>query len=92
MDTMMILNIVGYVAVLVGGLMLGTLFGRSIMSDAGGIAHSLESRVTALETALHFTHSGAADPATAAIKSHAEATEKLAAAIEMHAASKAAAN
>jgi len=85
MDTLVTLNFVGYAAVLAGGLVLGTLFGRSIVSDLGGLVHSLESRVTALETALHFTSSSSA-PTSAAIQSHAAATEKLAAAIETHAA------
>jgi hypothetical protein len=95
MDTLVMLNLVGYAAVLAGGLVLGTLFGRSIVSDLGGIVHSLESRVIALETTLHLIRAGSAattDPATAAIKSHAEATEKLAAAIEIQAATKTAGN
>jgi hypothetical protein len=95
MDTLVTLNFIGYAAVLAGGLVLGTLFGRSIVSDLSGIVHSLESRVVALETTLHLSRSSAnatSDPATAAIKSHAEATEKLAAAIETHAAAKAAGN
>lgn len=95
MDTLVTLNFIGYAAVLAGGLVLGTLFGRSIVSDLSGIVHSLESRMIALETTLHLVRSSAApatDPATAAIKSHAEATEKLAAAIETHAAAKAAGN
>ena len=95
MDTLVTLNFIGYAAVLAGGLVLGTLFGRSIVSDLSGIVHSLESRVVALETTLHLSGasaSAASDPAAAAIKSHAEATEKLAAAIETHAAAKAAGN
>ena len=88
MDTLVTLNFVGYAAVLAGGLVLGTLFGRSIVSDLSGIVHSLESRVIALETALHFTSASSSAPATEAIKTHAEATEKLAAAIETHAAAK----
>jgi glutamate-1-semialdehyde aminotransferase len=95
MDNLMALNLVGYAAVLGGGLVLGTLFGRSIVSDLSGIVHSLESRVVALETTEHLT--GAAtktsvEPAAAAIKSHAEATQKLASAIETHAAAKTASN
>lgn len=89
MDTLVTLNFIGYAAVLAGGLVLGTLFGRSIVSDLSGIVHSLESRVIAIETTLHLsgaTATAAADPTTAAIKSHAAATEKLAAAIETHAA------
>jgi len=89
MDTLVTLNFIGYAAVLAGGLVLGTLFGRSIVSDLGGIVHSLESRVIALETTLHLSHSSAGvpgDATTAAIRSHADATEKLAAAIETHAA------
>jgi len=86
MDTLVTLNFIGYAAVLAGGLVLGTLFGRSIVSDLGGIVHSLESRVVALETAMHFTNSSSSTPTTEAIKSHADATEKLAAAIETHAA------
>jgi hypothetical protein len=92
MDTLVTLNFVGYAAVLAGGLVLGTLFGRSIVSDLGGIVHSLESRVIALETTLHITQSGASAPTADAIKTHAAATEKLAAAIETHAAAKAPAN
>ncbi len=95
MDTLVTLNFIGYAAVLTGGLVLGTLFGRGIVSDLSGIVHSLELRVIALETTLHIVRSSSApatDPATAAIKSHAEATEKLAAAIETHAAAKAAGN
>ena len=96
MDTLVTLNFVGYAAVLAGGLVLGTLFGRSIVSDLSGIVHSLEARVIALEATLHLTGASAtgseAAPATAAIKSHAEATEKPAAAIETHAAAKAAGN
>ena len=91
MDTLVTLNFIGYAAVLAGGLVLGTLFGRSIVSDLGRIVHSLESRVIALETTLHLSRSSvnaATDPAAAAIKSHAEATQKLAAAIETHAAAK----
>jgi hypothetical protein len=89
MDSLVTLNFVGYAAVLGGGLVLGTLFGRSIVSDLGGIVHSLEARVVALETTLHLSGSSAAaatDSTTAAINSHAAATEKLAAAVETHAA------
>jgi hypothetical protein len=89
MDSLVTLNFVGYAAVLAGGLVLGTLFGRSIVSDLGGIVHALEARVVALETTLHLTGSTAAattDATTAAIKSHAEATEELATAVETHAA------
>jgi hypothetical protein len=89
MDTLVTLNFVGYAAVLAGGLVLGTLFGRSIVSDLGGIVHSLETRVVALETTFHLVSSSAkptTDSTGAAIKSHAEATEKLAVAIETHAA------
>ena len=82
MDTLITLNFIGYAAVLAGGLVLGTLFGRSIVSDLGGLVHSLESRVTALETALHFT--SPAGSTSAAIQSHAQATQNLAAAIETH--------
>jgi len=95
MDTLVTLNFVGYAAVLAGGVVLGTLFGRSIVSDLSGIVHSLESRVIALEATLHLTGATAkatTDQAAAAIKSHAEATEKLAAAIETHAAAKPSAN
>jgi hypothetical protein len=95
MDTLVTLNFIGYAAVLAGGLVLGTLFGRSIVSDLSAIVHSLESRVIALETTLHLSRSSAtatSDPASAAIKSHAAATEKLAAAIETHAAAKTAGN
>ena len=60
-----------WIPALAGGLVLGTLFGRSIVSDLSGIVHSLESRMIALETTLHLVRSSAApatDPATAAIK------------------------
>jgi hypothetical protein len=95
MDTLVTLNLVGYAAVLAGGLVLGTLFGRSIASELGGLVHSLESRVLALETTVHVSAASAStssDAATAAIKSHAEATEKLAAAIQTQAAAKPASN
>ena len=97
MDTLITLNFIGYAAVLSGGLVLGTLFGRSMVSDIGALVRQLESRVMALETMLHFGNSAAAavsDPAaaTAAIKTHAEATEKLASAIVTHAAAKVAGN
>jgi hypothetical protein len=85
MDNLVTLNFIGYAAVLAGGLVLGTLFGRSIVSDLSGVVHSLESRVIALETTLHLAPATASTPidaTTAAIKSHAEATEKLAAAIQ----------
>jgi hypothetical protein len=91
MDTLVTLNFIGYAAVLAGGLVLGTLFGRSIVSDLSGVVHSLEARVIALETTLHLTQpstSSASDATSAAIKTHAAATEKLAAAIETHAAAK----
>jgi hypothetical protein len=87
MDSLVTLNFIGYAAVLAGGLVLGTLFGRSIVSDLSGIVHSLESRVLTLETTLHLSQASASSGATtAAIKSHADATQKLAAAIETHAA------
>ena len=92
MDTLVTLNFIGYAAVLAGGLVLGTLFGRSIVSDLSGIVHSLESRVIALETTLHITQPSASAPTADAIKSHAAATEKLASAIETHAAVKAPGN
>ena len=95
MDTLVTLNLVGYLAVLAGGLVLGTLFGRSLVSDLSGMMHSLESRVMTLETMVHISQasSGASsEAAAAAIKTHAEATEKLAAAIETHAAAKPASN
>jgi len=86
MDTLVTLNFIGYAVVLTGGLVLGTLFGRNMVTDFISLVHQLESRVIALETMLHFGKAAvavASDPAaaTAAIKSHAEATEKLASAI-----------
>ena len=95
MENLVGLNLFGYAAALASGLVLGTLFGRSVVSDLSGMVHSLESRVLALETASQVsvaTAKASADPTTAAIKSHAEATEKLAAAIETHAAAKTASN
>ena len=89
MDTLITLNFIGYAAVLAGGLVLGTLFGRKIISDLSALVHLLEARVIAIETMLHLSRAGAtaaADPAAAAIRLQAEATEKLAAAIESHAA------
>ncbi len=55
MDSLLTLNVVGYAAALGGGVVVGTLFGRSIVSDLGGIVHSLEARVITLETALHLS-------------------------------------
>ena len=94
MDSLVTLNFIGYAAILAGGLVLGTLFGRNLLSDLGSMVHSLETRVSALETTASVTAAGAkaattTDATSAAIKSHAEATEKLAAAIETHAAAKA---
>ncbi len=89
MDSLVTLNFIGYAAVFAGGIVLGTLFGRNLASELSALVHSLESRVAALETALHLSGAPAvvaANPTSAAIKSHAEATEKLAAAIETHAA------
>jgi len=89
MDTLVTLNFIGYAAVLAGGLVLGTLFGRTIASDLSGVVHSLEARVMTLETAAHVTPAStttSSEAAAAAIKSHAEATQKLASAIETHAA------
>jgi hypothetical protein len=95
MDTLVTLNLVGYGAVLAGGLVLGTLFGRTFASELGGIVHALESRVLALETTLHVSAASASssnEATTAAIKTHAAATEKLAAAIQTQAAVKPASN
>ena len=92
MDTLITVNIIGYAAVLAGGLVLGTLFGRSVMADLTGAMHALDSRLVVLETTFQANGSAAKashDPATAAIRSHAEATTKLAAAIETHAAAQA---
>jgi hypothetical protein len=89
MDTLTTLNFIGYAAMLAGGVVLGTMFGRNLLSDAGAMVNLLESRVTALESALHLGHLAVpskSDPAAEAIKSHAVATEKLAVAIETHAA------
>ena len=55
MDTLMTLNFLGYAAVFAGGAVLGTLFGRNLASELASLVHSLESRVTALETALHLS-------------------------------------
>jgi hypothetical protein len=93
MDTLVTLNFVGYAAVFAGGMVLGTLFGRNLANELSGLVHALESRVMALETAVHSTSATAKttpDPTTAAINSHAEATEKLAAASQTHAAVQAA--
>ena len=90
MDTLITLNFIGYAAVLAGGALLGTMFGRRWVSDAETMLHVLESRVAALESTLRLGHLAAgvsSDSATEAIKSHAMATEKLAIAIESHAAS-----
>ncbi len=95
MDTLITLNIIGYAAVLAGGLVLGTLFGRSIVADMTAAIHSLDSRVVALETTIHVSGVNAqasTDSSTLALKSHAEATTKLAAAIETHTAAQAAAS
>jgi len=89
MDTLTTLNFIGYAAMLAGGVVLGTMFGRNLLSDAGAMVNLLESRVTALESALHLGHLAVpskSDLAAEEIKSHAVATEKLAVAIETHAA------
>lgn len=85
MNPAIALNLVGYGAVLAGGIVLGTMFGRKLATDFAALVRTMEARVTAVETALHFGHAAAsAEAAATAIKSHAAATEKLAAAIEAH--------
>jgi len=89
MDSLLTVNLIGYAAVLAGGLVLGTLFGRSLVSDVSGAFQALETRVGALENSSQTATSSVkttADSTSAAIKSHAEATEKLAAAVQTHAA------
>jgi len=95
MDTLVTLNFIGYAAVFGGGVVVGTLFGRNLASELASLVHSLESRVTALETALHPSGTSAKTapaPAASAVKPHPEATEKPAAAVETHAAPKSAGN
>ena len=87
MDTLITLNFIGYAAVLAGGVVLGTLFGRNLGSESTALTHLLEARVDALEGVLHLgalVVATKADPAAEAIKSHALATAKLATAIETH--------
>jgi hypothetical protein len=86
MNPAIALNLVGYGAVLAGGIVLGTMFGRKLASDFTAIVRTMEARVTAVETAMHFGHAAAsAEAAASAIKAHSAATEKLAAAIEARA-------
>lgn len=83
MNAVLALNLIGYGAVLAGGIVLGTLFGRKLASDFAGLVRAMEARMTALETAMHFGRAATSgEAAAAAIKAHAAATEKLAAAIE----------
>jgi hypothetical protein len=83
MNPAIALNLIGYGAVLAGGLVLGTIFGRKLASDFSALMRAMESRVTALETAMHFGRAATSgEGAAVAIKAHAAATEKLAAAIE----------
>jgi energy-coupling factor transporter transmembrane protein EcfT len=83
MNPSIALNLIGYGAVLAGGLVLGTIFGRKLASEFAALVRAMEARMTALETAMHFGRAAASgESAAAAIKAHAAATEKLAAAIE----------
>ena len=83
MNPSIALSLIGYGAVLAGGIVLGTMFGRKLASDFSALVRAMESRVTALETAMHFGRAASSGEAAAvAIKAHAAATEKLAAVIE----------
>jgi hypothetical protein len=81
-------NIAGYLAAVLGGFVLGTIFGRKLVSDVMGSLGSLESRVTSLESSASSNKSAAAHGGAqhaAAVAKHASAIEKLASAVEKHA-------
>jgi hypothetical protein len=46
MNPAIALNLIGYGAVLAGGLVLGTIFGRKLASDFSALVRAMESRVT----------------------------------------------
>jgi hypothetical protein len=76
----------GYTLVATGGLAIGALYGRSAGAAAAGIAHSISTRLAAVEHSVHLHPFGASAEHAAAMDHHACAIEKLAGAIEKHAA------
>ncbi len=86
MDATMTLNLAGYALAFAGGTVLGTLFGRKLVSDLTAMLHAVETRVTALEVKLGIAQAASAVSTAAAIHVHAAATEKLASAVAAHAA------
>src|SRR5436853_7880818 len=87
MDPVVTLNIAGYAIVVAAGFALGSLFGRRLAAEFLAIAHALEARVAAVESALRASTDHAPErDRDAALFHHAVATEKLASAIEKQAA------
>ncbi|HXZ87150.1 MAG TPA: hypothetical protein VEF07_01180 [Candidatus Binataceae bacterium] len=82
---MIYVNIAGYIATALGGLVLGAMYGRRVAADAASLMHSIQTRLAAVEHAMRGTHDAGAQNA-AATEHHASAIEKLAGAIEKHAA------
>ncbi|MGH7780204.1 MAG: hypothetical protein ACREQR_10290 [Candidatus Binataceae bacterium] len=86
-DALKMTALAGVAIAFAGGFALGTLFGRKLVADLAAIVHSLESRLTAVESSIATAK--AVQPAasaqtlhTAAIEHHAQATDKLASAIQ----------
>jgi len=84
MDATMILKLAGYAIAFAGGTVLGTLFGKRLVSDLTTMLHAVEARVTALEVTLGIARATGTASTAAAIAVHAAATEKLAAAVAAH--------
>jgi hypothetical protein len=76
----------GYIAAAVGGLVIGAMNGRRVGANDAAQAHSIRTRLDAVEYAMraHLPPAGAQH--AAATEHHASAIEKLAGAIEKHAA------
>jgi hypothetical protein len=84
-NVMIFAILASYTLVATGGLAIGALYGRSAGAAAAGIAHSISSRLAAVEHSVHLPFGASAQHA-AAMEHHACAIEKLAGAIEKHAA------
>ena len=81
-------NLVGYLMVATGGLVLGTLFGSKLTSAIMSMIHGLEARISSIEGAASAGKATVADGTekhAAAIGAHALAVAKLADAIGKHA-------
>jgi len=83
-------NLAGYVAVTLGGFVLGTIFGRKLVADVMRAMNAVEARLALLEHSVGAAgKNGGFHPTAqhaAAIDHHASAIAKLAGAIEKHAA------